>query len=374
MERSELPLYNDNAFKLGIFCLNVSGGTAITHAEGTLTPTWEENVRVAQAVDEAGWEFLLPLGRWRGFGGQVEFNDKSFEVFTWAAGIAALTKQIQVMYTSHIRYFHPVVAAKQGCTVDHIAGGRSALNVVAGQKPDEICMFGIDPIGHEELYEATDEWLTLVKRLWTEEEDFDFEGKYFQSRKAHLQPKPVQKPYPVIVSAGQSDTGRRFGAKHADFSFQSMPDLETMKDLVKDTKRLAREEYGRNIGILNHGYVVCRDTEKEALDYLRYYVDEKGDWEAVDGLIAAITGSGERSMPPERIIHMRRELIAGWGGYPLVGTPEHIVDELIKLQSVGLSGIALHWVDYEAGVATFNEKVLPLMEQAGLRKPQSPTS
>ena len=176
MERCDLPLYNENAFKLGIFCLNVSGGTAITRAEGTLTPTWEENVRVAQAVDEAGWEFLLPLGRWRGFGGDVNFNDKSFEVFTWAAGIAAVTKQIQVMYTSHVRYFHPVVAAKQGCTVDHIAGGRSALNVVAGQKPDEICMFGIDPIGHDDLYEATDEWLTLVKRLWTEEEDFDFEA------------------------------------------------------------------------------------------------------------------------------------------------------------------------------------------------------
>jgi alkanesulfonate monooxygenase SsuD/methylene tetrahydromethanopterin reductase-like flavin-dependent oxidoreductase (luciferase family) len=141
-----------------------------------------------------------------------------------------------------------------------------------------------------------------------------------------------------------------------------------MKDLVKDSKRLAREEYGRDLGILNHGYVVCRDTEKEAQDYLRYYVDEKGDWEAVDGLIAAITGSGERSMPPERIVHMRRELIAGWGGYALVGTPEMIVDELLKLHRVGLSGIALHWVDYEAGVATFNEKVLPLMVQAGLRK------
>ena len=84
---------------------------------------------------------------------------------------------------------------------------------------------------------------------------------------------------------------------------------------------MAREEYRRDIGILNHGYVVCRDTEKEALDYLRYYVDEKGDWEAVDGLIAAITGSGERSMPPERIIHMRPRAHCGLGRLPASGHP-----------------------------------------------------
>ena len=368
MERSDLPLFNQNPFKLGIFCLNVSHGTAITHAEGTLTPTWEENVRIAQAVDKAGWEFLLPLGRWRGFGGDINFNDKSFEVFTWAAGIAALTQQIQVMSTSHVRVFHPLLAAKQGCTVDHIAGGRSALNVVAGQKPDEISMFGLDAIERDDLYEAADEWVTLLKRLWTEEEDFDFEGKHFQSRKAHLQPKPLQKPYPAIVNAGQSPTGRRFAAKHADFSFQALPDLPSIEAMAKDTQRIAREEYGKEIGVLSHGYVVCRDTEKEAQDYVRYYVDEKGDWAAAEGLIAALLGSKEESTPLDRIHHMQRQLIAGWGGYPLVGTPEQIIDGLLKLQAIGVSGIALHWVDYEAGVATFNERVLPLMVQAGLRK------
>ena len=41
----------------------------MTTAPGTLIPTWDQTVRIAQAADGAGWEFLLPLGRWRGFGG-----------------------------------------------------------------------------------------------------------------------------------------------------------------------------------------------------------------------------------------------------------------------------------------------------------------
>ena len=371
MDRSDTPLYNDNAFKLGIFCLNVSNGTAITSAEGTLTPTWGENVRVAQAADQAGWEFLLPLGRWRGFGGEVEFNDRSFEVYTWAAGIAALTTQIQVLYTSHIRMSHPVFAAKQGCTVDHISGGRSALNLVAGQKPDEISMFGLDLLEHDDLYDAAEEWVTILKRLWTENEDFDFDGKHFQTRKAHMEPKPLQKPYPVIVHAGQSPTGRRFGAKHADFSFQTGlgdGDVAGLKAVADDSKEIARTEFGRELGILTHGYVVCRDTEKEAQDYLKYYVDEKGDWEAAEGLISAILGGKEESLPQDQLRQMQRAFIAGWAGHPLVGTAEQIVDELLKLSKAGIAGMAMHWVDYEAGIADFNNKVLPLMVQAGLRK------
>lgn len=368
VDRSELPLFNANRFKLGVFCFNVSHGTTITTAEGTLTPTWEENVRIARAADNAGWEFLLPLGRWRGFGGKINFNDRTFEVYTWAAGIAALTSRIQVFTTSHILIVHPVLAAKQGCTVDHIAGGRSALNVVAGQKEGEVAMFGLDQIEHDASYAAAEEWITVVKRLWTEEEDFDFDGKYFRTRRAHLMPKPLQKPYPVVVNAGQSAVGRRFGAKHADFSFQTSPDLESLKGMIDDTRKIAWSEHKRDIGILIHAYVVCRDTEKEALDYVKYYVDERGDREAADSLIDILIGSKEESLPLERRQTMRRALTAGWAGYPLVGTPEQIVDKIQTLSGIGVNGAALHWVNFEAGIGQFNEQILPLMVQAGLRK------
>ena len=368
LERSDVPLFNENRFKLGLFSFNVSGGTTMTFAEGTVTPTWEENVRIAQAADSAGWEFLLPLGRWRGWGGKTNFNDKTFDVYTWAAGISAVTTQIQVLTTAHVRLVHPVMAAKQGTTIDHISGGRSGLNIVTSQKAAEVAMFGIEQIEHDEAYEAGEEWITIVKRLWAEEDDFDFEGKWFRTAGAHAEPKPLQRPRPVIVTAGMSPIGRRFGAKHADFIFQVMHDLESMKGFVDEIRDLARAEFDRRVGTLIHATVVCADTEQEARDYYRYYVDELGDWEAAEDAISVIIGGREQSTTEEQLRTMQRSLIAGFGGYPLIGTPEQIVDKIDALARCGVDGAALHWVNYEQGIAQFNEQVLPLMIEAGLRK------
>ena len=120
--------------------------------------------------------------------------------------------------------------------------------------------------------------------------------------------------------------------------------------------------------VLNHGYVVCRDTEKEALDYVRYFIDELGDWSAVEPFIASYAKSGSQSRSPEEWRSAARGLIAGFDGMPLVGTAEQIVDKLLAMSKAGINGTALHWVDYETGVDDFNRRVLPLMIQAGLRR------
>lgn len=339
---------------------------AMTKAPGTLVPTWEQNVRVAQAADAAGWEFLLPLGRWKGSGGEINMHDRNFEVYTWAAAIAAITRQITVFTTSHLRLVHPVMAAKQGATIDQIGNGRSAVNIVAGQKVDEVSMFGLEQVSHDELYEMADEWTTLLKRLYTEEAPFDHEGRYYRLKGARINPKPLQKPYPPIVNAGLSPAGRAFGAKHADFTFVNEPDLDRLTALTAAIRAEARG-YGRHIGMLNHGYVVCRDTEAEALEYVRWYVDELGDWSAARAFAEVFARGGGQSISREALLAAQRSMVAGFHGVPFVGTPEQIVDKMAGLSKAGIDGCALHWVDYEAGIETFNKRVLPLMIQAGLR-------
>ena len=64
---------------------------------------------------------------------------------------------------------------------------------------------------------------------------------------------------------------------------------------------------------------------------------------------------------------LRFRLKRGWGGYPLVGTADHIVDQLGKLSAIGFDGILISWVDYSAGLERWNREVMPLLEQAGLR-------
>src|ERR1043166_4984971 len=167
-------LFNDNRLKLGVFVLNVSNGCAATTAEGHLQPTWQNNLDIAVVADRAGIEALVPVARWKGFGGKTNFNGTCFETYTWAAGLAAATRQVAVFSTSHLPHVHPIVAAKQATTIDHISNGRFALNVVCGWYTPEMAMFDGTQRPHDDRYRYGAEWLTIVKRLWTEEEPFDF--------------------------------------------------------------------------------------------------------------------------------------------------------------------------------------------------------
>ena len=103
---------------------------------------------------------------------------------------------------------HPLMAAKQATTVNHISGGRFAVKVVGGWFMPEMEMFGAPIMEHELRYDCATEWLELVKRLWTEEEAFDYEGRFFKMTKGFSQPKPLQKPVPPVMNAVGSPRGQ----------------------------------------------------------------------------------------------------------------------------------------------------------------------
>ena len=193
-------------------------------------------------------------------------------------------------------------------------------------------------------------------------------SRYYRLKGARINPKPLQQPYPAIVNAGMSGAGRDFGAKHADFTFVNLKDIDELKAAIADIREAARTKYGREIGMLNHAYVVARDTEKEAIDYERYFIDECGDWAATDAYVESFTRSGSQSQSIDRLRTAKRGLIAGFNAVPLIGTPEQVVEKMIAISKAGINGTALHWVDYEAGIDYFNRRVLPLMIQAGLRR------
>src|SRR5271155_5108918 len=154
--------------------------------------------------------------RWRGFGGANDPQGPGFEAYTWAAGIAASTVRCGVVSTSHVSLNHPIVAAKQCAAIDHISNGRFTLNVVCGWNGPEMKMFDMSLGRHEDRYACAEEWLAIVKRLWTEEDDFDHEGNFYRIKKGYLKPKPLQQPHPAIMNAGASERGRHFAAKNCD--------------------------------------------------------------------------------------------------------------------------------------------------------------
>ena len=366
INRHSHAFFNQNKLKLAVFGANVSSGCSMTFVDGTIKVDWSESVRIAQAAEQAGFDAMIPVARWKGLGGDINFNHRCFETYTWAAGLAAVTTKIFVFSTSHVPTVHPVLAAKQAVTIDHISDGRFGLNVVAGWNTTEIAMFGTPQREHDERYRYSDEWLTLVKRLWTESGAFDFAGQYFQIQGAYAEPKPVQKPHPLIMNAGLSPAGRHFAAKHADLTFVAVPDLEIGRAVISEIKALARKEFGRDILVFLMAHIVCAETERQAKDFLHHYVYEKGDWKAVRDLLSVLMPNSQ-SASREQWESMAANLIAGYGGLPLVGTPEQVVEGMLRMSEAGADGITVSWVNYESGLAQFRDQILPLTIHAGLR-------
>ena len=364
------PAFNGRKLKLGTFQTNLDSGCVMSGLDGRLQITWPNTLALAKLADEMEFEAIVPVARWRGFGGANDPQGPGFEAYTWAAGIAASTARSGIVSTSHVSLNHPIVAAKQCAAIDHISSGRFTLNVVCGWNGPEMEMFGLPLTGHEDRYACAEEWLTIVKRLWTGDDNFDHEGRFYRIKKGYLKPKPIQKPYPAIMNAGSSERGRHFATKHCDLVYTVLrnDDFDALKSHVGGYHRLAREEYGRSVRVWTLATIVQAETNKEAKRFYDYYVHEKGDWVAAGNMVDAMSAEiNQRAFAPERKRVIAELFVAGWGGYPLIGTKEQIVDGLAKLSRMGLDGVLLSWPRFEAGMREFRDVTLPLVKQAGLR-------
>jgi alkanesulfonate monooxygenase SsuD/methylene tetrahydromethanopterin reductase-like flavin-dependent oxidoreductase (luciferase family) len=90
------------------------------------------------------------------------------------------------------------------------------------------------------------------------------------------------------MNAGMSSTGVRFSAKNSQISLINLEgnDPEEWRPKVEAHKRMAREEFRREIQIWTNVSVVQRETHKEAEDYLRRYSEEYLETEALDGIMS----------------------------------------------------------------------------------------
>jgi alkanesulfonate monooxygenase SsuD/methylene tetrahydromethanopterin reductase-like flavin-dependent oxidoreductase (luciferase family) len=367
INRTNPILNSENKLKLGLFGLNVSSGCSMTDRTDTIKVEWDESVRIAKTADRLGFEAVIPVARWKGMGGKVNFNHRNFETFTWAAGLSAVTERISIFATFHVPTVHPVRAAKEVATIDHISKGRFGLNIVAGWNEREIAMFGIPQKEHDVRYDVADDWISLCKELWTREGEFDYDGPFFKSPGAYSEPKPIQQPHPALMSAGNSARGQLFAAAHADVNFVVAKDVKSAGEIAANGRKIAREKFGRNMQVFGQAYVVCRETEKEAKEFVEEYVQRKGDWEGVRNLLDVLVPNSKSALG-DGWESMAANLIAGYGAIPLVGTADQIVDGLLAFSKAGIDGLTLSWVNYDDGLAQFEQKLLPLMRQAGLRR------
>lgn len=359
------PLAGPNRFKLGIFSANADGGLAITTVDERWPARWEDCLAAARLAEAGGLEFVLPIARWRGFGGETHAREWSFETFTWAAALAAATERIGLFMTVHVPLVHPLYAAKALATVDHVSGGRAGLNIVCGWNPDEFGMFGVTLEG--DAYARAAEWIEIIERAYAGAgEPFDYDGAFYHLKSVVSRPASLQKPRPVTMNAAFGPPGRDFAARHCDYLFSTFTDIADGRRHVEDI-RARGAAAGREVGVYTVCHVVCRPTQAEAEDYYEHYAVTAADHGAVDYHMSK-KREFANSHDDRAFAEYRKRFAGGAGSYPLVGTPERIVEEIGRIAAEGYAGAALTFVNYTDELPFFCGAVLPLMREAGLRQ------
>jgi FMNH2-dependent dimethyl sulfone monooxygenase len=368
--KNRIAMYNGNALKIGLFGANCSSGRSATKVPERWSANWPDCLALARLADDAGLDFMLPIARWKGYGGDTDFHGRSLETITWAVGLLAATRHMTVFGTVHAPLFHPLIAAKEFVTADHIGEGRVGVNIVVGWNEGEFDMFGVKQREHNSRYDYAQEWIDIVKQAWTRDGTFDFAGQYLQLNGVRADPKPYGDTRPLLMNAGSSGAGQAFALRNCDALFVATAGSRT--SIAGNTAKVieikdAARNIGRDIEVFTVGQVICRPTQKEADDYYRHVNIDNADWGALDGMLAN-KNITPQTIPPEEYEQKRRYFAANAvGGYPFVGTPDRVAEELAIISQAGVRGIGLSFVNYLAEVPYFCDRVLPRLMRAGVR-------
>lgn len=352
---------------LGIFAVNGSGSGGITTVPSSYELTWEHSLALARLADDIGLELFMPVSRWRGFNGASNFAGETYETLTYMSAIAAVTKHLMTIVTLHLPMVHPVFAAKAIATIDHVSRGRSGINMVMGWYKQEMSMFGLAPHPLSERYSYATEWLQIVQRLWQEAEPFDHHGKFFNLQNLVSGPKPIQAA-PPIVSAATSPEGIAFAATHADLTFARSDDADRLREHGDRLRSTAEASGNAGVGVVSLCLIICRETEAEARDYYKHLRDN-ADLVAARNL-ALSSGSDISKTPDDQRDAMLRDIAMSAGSAALIGTPEQVAEKIAGFRQAGVDALFLGFHDYLHELPFFAERVLPLLEQRGVRLPR----
>ena len=327
----------------------------------------EENLIAAKMADAAGLDFLLPLGRWKGYGGETDHNGGSLETLTWATGILAATEGIMAFGTVHVPLFNPIVAAKQMVTADLIGDGRFGLNIVCGWNKDEFAMAGVEMNAHEARYEQGQEWVDIVTRAWTSDSSFDYVGEHYSVSGALLKPNSASAERPMIVSAGNSERGRDFAARNSDMMFTGIRSVEDEISQEIEALKLKAARYGRDIGMFTNCYIVCRPRRKPTNTITTMRSKWRMRARSMRWSLDALGGGRYDDLPEEMKRNLRQRAGGGNGAYPIVGNPDTVAAKLLMLHGAGIDAFAMGFANYVEHLPYFRDEVLPRLESAGVR-------
>src|ERR1700737_1218151 len=231
--------------KVGVFIPIGSRGWLVSTTSPKTMPSFDLNRTVVQRAEFYGLDFALSMIKLRGYDGPSEYWVHNLESFTLMAGIAAVTRRIQLFASVAVLTLPPAMVARMAVTIDSIAPGRFGVNIVSGWQKAEYDQMGLWP-GDEYFgyrYDFSSEFVAVMRELW-EKGVSNFKGRHFTMNDCRLLPHPRG---PIsVVSAGQSDRGMAFVYDYCDYNFVAAMGDNNPKAIAPTIERLKKATAGEN--------------------------------------------------------------------------------------------------------------------------------
>jgi alkanesulfonate monooxygenase len=160
--------------------------------------------RFAQAHEAAGFDRIL-----------VGYFSNGPDGFLVAMYAASCTQRLNLMLAHRPGFMAPTLAARKLATLDHFSGGRLGVHIISGGDDTDQRRDG-DYTNHDLRYARTDEYVEILRRVWTSTKPFSYHGRFFRFESTSPAIKPIQQPYPTIYFGGSSDAAIDVAGRHAD--------------------------------------------------------------------------------------------------------------------------------------------------------------
>jgi alkanesulfonate monooxygenase len=318
------------------FLPTAGDGAYLGSLDGQRAPTNRYLREIAQAVDRLGFDgVLLPTGR------------GCEDAWTVAASLVTHTERLRFLVAVRPGTVLPSEAARQASAFDRLSGGRLAINVVVGGKPNELVGDGIF-LDHDARYAQASEFLAIWRGLLRGDR-VHFEGAHLAVTGGSVPFPPVQRPYPPLFLGGSSPAARQLAAEQVDTYLTWGEPPEQAAEKIADVRARA-ERAGRTVRFGIRLHFIVRETEAKAwaaADELISRLSDDVIADAVRNQLEQSDSEGQRRMTllhngDRRRLEVGPNLWAGVGlvrggaGTALVGDPATVAARLREYAELGI--------------------------------------
>ncbi|TBU95682.1 LLM class flavin-dependent oxidoreductase [Phytopseudomonas dryadis] len=315
--------------------------------------------RFAQAHEQAGFDRIL-VGYWS--------NQPDGFLVTALAGLS--TSRIQFLLAHRPGFVAPTLAARKLATLDHLLDGRLALHVISGGSDVEQRKDG-DYLDHDQRYARTEEFLDVLKRVWTSEQPFDHAGALYRAEGAGSAIKPLQQPHIPVYFGGASPAALQVAGKHADVYALWGESLEQVRETVAKVRAEAAR-HGREVAFSVSFRPIVAATEEQAWAKAQTILEQARQRLSASGAahphkpdsvgaqrLRELAERGERI--DSRLWTGISKLVGGaYNSTALVGTPEQVADALLEYYDLGIRSFLIRGFDPLQDAIDYGRELIPL--------------